>query len=451
MSDVVGVARVGRIARPWAVVAFFWICLMVASIDRQLIAITGKAIQADLHLSDGQLGFVQGPAFAFCSAFGGLPIGWLLDRANRVRVSAWCLAFWSATTSLTGLSSSFVAVSALRGGGAIGEAGLAPAALSIFVEIFPAGGVARASAIFLTAPLIGMGLGLLIGGLLLDGFTAIAPQLPGLIAALRPWQMVYLVAGIPGVLLAIALPRLIADPWHGQPARLVSADGPGLDAAAIRNLAGFVFGATALVIILYVQISWLPIRIMRSFGSVASATGVIIGPTYVLASLIGAAVAGWLTSRVPAGRVLGRVTNIMLVATALLIIPFALADLSTQLWLAEAGFFAGALLLATALSLISTPVQLLMPRHRRGRALAMMTVSMNIGGAGLGPLVAGLLSDRLSGHANSVGLAMAALTAVSALGALLLLLAVRGKLAALDAGQAASRQDVPAPLAACHA
>jgi MFS family permease len=417
--------------RPWVVVAIFWVCLTVATIDRQLISITGRAIQVDLHLTDGQLGFIQGPAFAFCAAFGGLPIGWLLDRVNRIKVAAWCLAFWSATTSLTGLSSNFLAVSVLRGGGAIGEAGIAPGALSVFTEIFSARGVARASAIFLTAPLIGMGLGLLLGGLLLDVFTAAAPHFPGWFAGLRPWQLVFVVAGMPGLLLALLLPKMVVDPWHARPARQAEALAESVDAATIWTLCWFVLGATALVIILYVQISWLPIRFMRSFGAAASKTGALIGPAYIAASLFGALAAGWLSSRAAAGRVLVRVVDIMLVAAVLLVVPFVLADVTDKLWLAAVSFFVGASLLSIALMLISTPVQLVMPRHHRGRALAMMTISMNIFGAGMGPWLAGVLSDRLAGHANAVGLAMASLSVASAMVVVLLLLLVRARIGRL--------------------
>ena len=443
---MVSVPPQSLIRRPWAVVGIFWLCLVVATVDRQLISITGKAVQGDLHLSDSQLGFIQGPAFALCAAFGGLPVGWLLDRANRVRVAAICFAFWSISTSLTGLTSSFWTMAAMRGGGAIGEAGVAPAALSIFSELFPPNKVARASSIFLTAPLVGMGLGLFLGGVLLDAFTHAAAHLPGLMRSFRPWQLVFLTAGLPGLLLALILPRVVRDPWHSDTRNGIE---PTAEASARtefarvgRTLVLFTLGMTALVLILYVQISWLPMRFLRSFEVSPSEAGLIIGPTYVVASLVGAGLAGWLSGMVPPDRVLVRVIDVVLAAALLLLAPLLLADLSETRWIASASFFLGMMLLGMALSLASVPVQLLVSRQRRAQSLALMTISFNVAGGGLGPVVAGMLSDRLAGHANAIGRAMALASSGGALVAVLLLLLVRQRM--LRASVAAADQTQPA-------
>jgi MFS family permease len=426
----------GLLNRPWWVVSAFWLCLMVATIDRQIVAVAGKAIQADLRLSDGQLGFIQGPAFAFCAAFGGVPVGWLLDRLNRVRVSASCFAIWSAATSLTAAAASFPFLAVVRGVGAIGEAGLAPAALSIYADIFSAKNVARASAIFLTAPLVGMGAGLAIGGMLLDLFTRHIGAMPPLLAHFAPWQLVYLVAGLPGLLLAAGLATLIRDPGRPASAREAAplvADDPTLDPVDRRGLILFAFGMTALVVVLYVQVSWLPMRFLRSFGLSAARTGLLIGPSYMAGTLLGAALAGGLAGAAASHHVLRRALGIVLAASLLLAPPLVLADMAPDLWLAMGAFFAGAVLLGMTLALSSVPVQLCVPRTQRARALALMTVSFNVIGAGGGPLIAGLLSDRLTGHANAIGEAMAITSVSGALVAILLLWWARRTLAATRA------------------
>ncbi len=415
-------------SRAWTTVGMFWLCMTVASLDRQVIAIAARAIQADLHLSDTQLGFIQGPAFAFCAAATGLPIGWLLDRRNRVSVAAACFAIWSATTSLMAFAGSFATLAVARGGGAVGEAGLAPAALSIFPDRFPVRQIPRASALFLTAPFVGAGLGLFVGGMLLDDFTTALPGLPAFLRGFFPWQLVFLTVGCPGVVLAIVLKLVVRDPPRREHAALALDAAPraagGSGTAGL--LALYILGMTMLVLILFVQLAWLPMRLQRSFAISASAAGLVIGPSYIVAGLLGAALSGWLASAVAGERVLPRVIDIILVASALLAGPFLFAVLSSDARLASWGFFAGALLLCTALTLAATPVQLLVPASGRARTLALSTVSFNVVGAGIGPLLPGLISDRLAaGTTNAIGAGMGIVTAGAAAVAVIAFVGVR--------------------------
>ncbi len=407
----------GRRARSvdWITVATFWLCMVVATLDRQVIAIAARAIQLDLHLSDTQLGFVQGPAFAFCAAAAGLPVGWLLDRRNRVSVAAICFGIWSITTSLTAFASSFATLAIARGGGSFGEAGLAPAALSIFADRFPVRTIPRVSALFLTAPFIGAGLGLFIGGVLLDAFTRAMPTLP-MLAAFHPWQLVFLTVGCPGVVLAVVLKFIVRDPPRLEHAPVtLAADDKGADRKPGRLIALYIIGMTALVLILFVQLAWLPLRLQRSFGLTAAAAGLVIGPSYIVAGLTGAGLSGWLASSVANDRVLARVTNILLLVTMLLIAPLILAALGNDQRLAGACFFLGAIPLSMALTLAATPIQLLVSGRGRARTLALSSVAFNVVGAGVGPLLPGIISDRLGGHANAIGWGMAVVTTGAAL------------------------------------
>lgn len=410
----------------WVTVGVFWLCMTVASLDRQIIAIAAHAIQADLHLSDTQLGFIQGPAFAFCAAATGLPIGWLLDRRNRVTVAAACFAIWSATTSMIGFANSFATLAIARGGGAVGEAGLAPAALSIFPDRFAVRHIPRASALFLTAPFVGAGLGLFVGGVLLDSFTRALPGLPAFWRGFYPWQLVFLTVGCPGVALAIVLKLVVRDPPRREHAALALDASPENGGGTAGLLALYILGMTALVLLLFVQLAWLPMRFERSFAITASAAGLIIGPSYIVAGLLGAALSGWLASAVAGARVLVRVIDIILVASALLAGPFLLAALSGDTRLASWGFFAGALLLCTALTLAATPIQLLVAASGRARVLALSTVSFNVVGAGVGPLLPGMISDRIATNTtNAIGVGMGIVTAAAAAVAIIAFAGVR--------------------------
>ncbi len=413
-------------------VGMFWFCLVVATLDRQVIAITAHAIQLDLKLSDTQIGFIQGPAFAFCAAAAGLPVGWLLDRRNRVSIAAVCFGIWSLTTSLMAFAGSFVTLAVARGGGSVGEAGLAPAALSIFADRFSVKAIPRASAFFLTAPFIGAGLGLFVGGLLLDGFTRAMPGLPAALAGFHPWQLVFLAVGPPGILLALLLKLVVRDPPRTEHAPVPLAETGGASATG-RVIALFIVGMTMLVLILFVQLAWMPMRLQRSFGMGAADAGLLIGPSYIVAGLLGAGLSGWLASSVPAERVLARVIDVILVGTVLLIAPFLGAMLGGR-QVAGWGFFLGALPLTAAMTLAATPVQLLVSGRHRARTLALASVSFNVVAAGVGPLLPGVISDALTGRvANPIGCGMAAVTGAAALVALAAFLGVRASIRARPA------------------
>ena len=65
-------------------------------IDRQIVGILAPFIQADLGLTNTQLGLLIGLAFAVLYTTVAIPIAWLADRYNRVNILSIALA-----TSLT--------------------------------------------------------------------------------------------------------------------------------------------------------------------------------------------------------------------------------------------------------------------------------------------------------------------------------------------------------------
>src|SRR5579871_3572065 len=83
-------------ARAWVVLGTLCFVYVLNFLDRQLLSILAKPIQDSLHVSDSQLGLIGGLYFAFFYCFIAIPIGWLADRTNRVRVLALACAIWSA-------------------------------------------------------------------------------------------------------------------------------------------------------------------------------------------------------------------------------------------------------------------------------------------------------------------------------------------------------------------
>src|ERR1043166_8302324 len=72
--------------RAWLALGVLWFVYVLNFLDRQLLAILAKPIQDSLHVTDGQLGLISGLYFALFYCFISIPVGWLADRSNRVKV-----------------------------------------------------------------------------------------------------------------------------------------------------------------------------------------------------------------------------------------------------------------------------------------------------------------------------------------------------------------------------
>src|SRR3546814_4664517 len=95
--------------RPYAWYALSVLVLVYALnfVDRQIISILAEDIKADLALTDAQLGFLYGTAFAIFYALFGIPLGRLADDWYRGRLIALGLLAWSSMTALSGLAANF--------------------------------------------------------------------------------------------------------------------------------------------------------------------------------------------------------------------------------------------------------------------------------------------------------------------------------------------------------
>src|SRR5688572_17526074 len=112
------------------------IILLFNYLDRLALGMVLQDIKTDLHLSDTQLGFLGGIAFAAFYAVMGIPIARWADRGNRVTIIAVTTALWSAMVALCGVAVTFVHLLLIRIGVAVGEAGCVPPAQSLISEFF---------------------------------------------------------------------------------------------------------------------------------------------------------------------------------------------------------------------------------------------------------------------------------------------------------------------------
>jgi len=173
-------------------------------IDRQIVGILAPWIQADLQLTNTELGLLVGLAFAAFYTIMGIPLAFLADRMNRVSLLSLALVVWSGFTALTGYAQNFMHIALARVGVGIGEAGGSPPSHSMISDFY--GKEERAGALGVYS--LGIPLGIMSAYFL----TAI---LLGSDAEKVNWRRIFIILGVAGILLAIVVRLVIREPKRG--------------------------------------------------------------------------------------------------------------------------------------------------------------------------------------------------------------------------------------------
>jgi predicted MFS family arabinose efflux permease len=381
------------VASPTSKRVLLWTLLVVYILnflDRQIVGILAEPIKRDLDLSDTQIGLMTGLAFALFYTLLGLPIARYADRSgsDRVRLISVSLAIWSAMTMVSGYAQNFVQILLARIGVGIGEAGCTPAAHSLITDAVEPSKRSSAIAFYGLGIPIGSLLGLVIGGALNDAFG---------------WRAAFLFVGLPGVLMAIALPFLLREPRRDRLAAQIEADSaitPVSSGDAFRELAAsrafvmLVIAASFTAFLSYGKGVWTTILFIRSFGLSPGQTGLALGLTLGIAGMVGTWAGGWIADRFGKAdkrHILTSPAIGMAVAAPILFAGYAASDWRLCLIL---------LIMPTLLnSFYYGPtyacVQGLVRPQTRAVASATMLFGQNLIGLGLGPLFFGILSDAL--------------------------------------------------------
>lgn len=280
------------------VLAILLIAYIFNFLDRQILSILQIPIQAELKLSDSQIGLMGGLAFALLYSGLGVPVAWLADRKDRVVIIAASLGVWSAFTMLCGAAQNFWQLFLSRMGVGVGEAGGVAPAYALISDFFPPERRARAMAIFSLGIPIGSALGIFFGGWLATSIN---------------WRAAFVIVGGLGILLVPLLLLGIKDPGRG---RFDRAHGQATEPAppfmtVIRYVTAkptfwFIsFGAASGSILGYGLAFWLPQFLTRSRGLDLMDISWFYGSIALIGGVGGVWLGGWFGDRLgrirPAG------------------------------------------------------------------------------------------------------------------------------------------------------
>ena len=193
-------------------------------IDRNILSILAEDIKADLGVTDAQMGFLYGTVFAVFYAVFGIPLARFADVWTRRSLISIGLGFWSLMTAASGTARSFGMLATFRIGVGIGEASASPAAYSMLSDYYPPHLRATVIAIYAAGVYIGAGIGIFLGGYILDTWAAAYPQ-GNSPFGLKGWQVAFMMVGIPGLFMSLWV-RTLREPTRGISEGLVTEKHP---------------------------------------------------------------------------------------------------------------------------------------------------------------------------------------------------------------------------------
>lgn len=403
----------------------------VSLIDRQIMGVVIEPIKQEFNATDTQMGLLTGLAFAVVYCVFSLGMGRYADRNNRRNLISACCAVWSVMTALCGMAGGYWTLALARLGVAVGESGSGAASMSMIADLYRPAQRAKAISVYMLAPPVGTLLGLSVGAWITYYYG---------------WREAFLWMAVPGLVAAVLLRLSGSEPrrghWEafhdgghegqGESVWRLLGDacrsGPFMSivvAGALLAFAGYAFGI------------WSSAFLVRSHGLSIKDAGAVMGLAAGPGAIIGSLSSGWLTAHLARRDVRWQLG--IPVIGSLLAMPLAIAAV---LFPATDPWTLGSLVVPRATPFIFgmsvfgmwwmapsyTAVAQMVTPGRRATLIAFYNFGIMALGAGLGPLVTGMLSDALTPSLGSDGLRWALVVSAGAyaLAALLLLRTLGG-------------------------
>jgi MFS family permease len=411
------------LAYAWYVVAVLMVAYVFSFIDRQILNLLVGPIRADLGISDTQMSLLMGFSFALFYTICGIPIGRLADSKSRRSIIAVGIFFWSLMTAACGTAKSYWQFFLYRMGVGVGEATLSPSAYSLIADYFPKESRATAISVYSMGIYIGSGLAFLLGGLVIQFAGQDDVTLP-LVGATRPWQLIFFILGIAGILFTFAMYTVREPARQGLSGATAGVPLGTVFAYMKQNRRAVLchnFGFALMAFTAYGAAAWIPTFFIRHHGWTAAEIGMAYGTVIMTFGTLGIVAGGrlsdWLALR-------GHEDANMRVGllAAVCGIPSGIAfPLVPDANLAVAMVAISTVFLSMPFGVAPAAVQEMMPNDMRGQASAVYLFVVNLIGLGVGPTAVALATDYVFKSDAAVGYSLLLVGSVAQAGALLLL------------------------------
>nr|WP_249186863.1 MFS transporter [Pseudomonas sp. KB-10] len=371
------------------------VAYVLSFVDRQILNLLVEPIRRDLAINDTQMSLLMGLSFALFYTICGIPLGRVADTRSRRGLIAVGILFWSAATAACGMAKMYWQFLLCRIGVGVGEAALSPAAYSLIADSFPAERRATAISVYSMGVYLGSGLAFLVGGLVIQFASAQGDVTLPVLGEVRPWQLIFLILGVAGVLFTLLMLAV------KEPARRGAGAGVAVPLSEVgryiranrRTVLLHNFGFAGLAFAGYGSAAWVPTFYIRTYGWDAGQVGIVYGSIVAvfgcLGIVFGGRLADWMAKRGRSDANM-RVGLYAALGALPLVALFPLMD--TAFW--------ASLLLAPTVFCLSMPfgvapaaIQEIMPNSMRGQASAIYLFVITLFGLGVGPTAVALVTD----------------------------------------------------------
>lgn len=371
--------------------------------DRQVLAVLIEPIKAEFHLSDLQIGVVTGFGFALTFGLVGIPLGRIADRSDRHRLIALCRGLGAAIAALGATVTGFWQLAFTRAGGALSEAGSAPASMSMIADLFTPQQRSRALSVFGLGASVGSLMALVGGGWLAERYG---------------WRVTLAAAGATSLLLAMLFRLTAREPARpAAPKPLAGLGAPGALGQIWRQpVARALIVASACVLVpAYAFGAWNFTYLVR-YHHLSLAQAGLVSSTAAIGSVLGGLASGMLTDhlarrdlRWQIGIPIAGVACAVPTSLVYFMVPPGQIGAVTVLVAMYAVFLSSwAAPTYAALSFVVAP-------QRRATANAMVLLASSLIGSGASPILTGWLSDLLAPVAGVNSLRYALVISMSVL------------------------------------
>ena len=401
-------------AQAWYAVAILTLANVSGAIDRQIFTSLVGPVKRDFGLSDTQVSLLSGFGFAVFFSVFGLLIGRLVDHRNRTRLVAIGAALWSVLTALTGTTRSYGQLLLARVGVGVGEATLGPSAVSIIADAFPRRRLGTAMSVYMLGTFFGSGVSYALGAWIVSATDAPGFVTLPIVGAIHPWQTVFFIIGLPGLLVAVLM-LTVKEPTRTAGERAAEQIPLSQVMAYLRRNArtmiSLCVGFTCSASVNWGIGMWLQAFFVRTHGWSVAEAGALQGALTMGIGPIGTLLGGWLVDRYAARGVTDAPVRVGILGAVGMIVFAGLYPIVPSATLAAVLLVPVNLFAALPWGAANAAIAEAMPSRMRGQGSAIFQLMVGLAG-GIGPTAVALVTDRVYGNDAALRWSLAMCTVV---------------------------------------
>ena len=387
--------------------------VMFAEIDRSIMSLLVQPIEKDLHIQDAQMGVLLGLAFGLFYAICGIPVSRFIDRNNRKNILSIALALWSIATLFCGLAQNFIQLATARLFLGAAESVNGPAVFSMISDSFPKERLPRAIAVMQLGPLGGNVFALIMGAIVIKLLMGMPDLHIAGVGVIRWWQMVFIIIGLPGILVALLQAVTVKEPVRrGVPAAGIEKVGLMQVLrymAAHRKVFGPQFGAMAISALAMGTLTWGAAFYQRTYGWSPVQVGLTLGVVQLIATPIGLFLGVVVVEHLAKRHVDAPMKLICWGRLIALPASIAMPLMPTPELALAMSAISGIMLGATGSS-TNAVLQIVTPNQMRGQMTAMFLFLFTVVGNAISPTLVGLVTQYVFHDPSQLRYAMLSVT-----------------------------------------